>query len=276
MIAPLLLILVSLMPSSFLHTQENKIERSELLRPFFEKLEKGNTPVRLVHLGDSHVRGHVFTVEARRCLEEAWGSRAVEEQQISYRTSALAQETGKPGLVYHAMGVNGAQCSHFNTEGNLEKICELKPDLIILSFGTNEAQGNYVESTHRLVLDSLVSSLRRRCPKATIMLTTPPGAYRMLRIRHRRNGRNYYTYQRQPNPNTQRVTSVLRDYAQKNGLPLWDLYNVVGGQKYGLRNWTGANMMRRDRIHYTDAGYRLMGGLLAEALINAKEKNDTK
>ena len=265
-----------LMPASFHHTQENKVERAECLRPFYEKLDRGKQPVRILHLGDSHVRGHVFSVVARRQLEEAWGSAAVEPQEISYRTTALATETGKAGLVYHAIGINGARYAHFNTPAYLGKVKELQPDLIILSFGTNEAQGTYSEAAHREEMGALVEALRKQCPTAQILLTTPPGAYRTLRIRHRRNGKTYYTYQRQANPNTPKVCAVLRSYAEEKGLPVWDLYTIVGGQQYGLRNWTSAGMMRKDRIHYTDAGYTLMGHLLAEALIKARETNDKK
>jgi len=271
-LSAILLFLTSLMPGNFQHTGENRIERSAFLGPFFDCLEKNNRPVRIVHLGDSHVRGHVFTVAARHSLEEEWGSQAVGDQQISYRTTALATETGKPGLVYHALGINGAKYSSFNTTSYLEKIRSLAPDLIILSFGTNEAQGKYSEVQHRQEMDSLVKALKKNCPKAVVMLTTPPGSYRTLRIRHRRQGRTYYKYQRQPNPNTPKVAAVISHYAEENHLPVWDLFTIIGGQQYGLRNWIAANMMRKDRIHFNDSGYTLMGNLLAEALIKAREK----
>ena len=65
------------MPPTFRQTQVNQILGSDLLTPFFEKIKKADRPVRVLHLGDSHVRGHVFTVETRQCLEQAWGDSAV-------------------------------------------------------------------------------------------------------------------------------------------------------------------------------------------------------
>ena len=81
-----------------------------------------NGPVRVVHIGDSHVRGHVYPLVTRRCLESDFGAEAVYPDSITYRTGGLAHETGEPGLVYHIMGVNGATCVTFTTENKIKEI----------------------------------------------------------------------------------------------------------------------------------------------------------
>lgn len=62
------------MPVSFRETTENRIEdpTGELL-PFWQKLSVLDRPLRIVHIGDSHVRGHVFPYVARRQLEDDFG-----------------------------------------------------------------------------------------------------------------------------------------------------------------------------------------------------------
>lgn len=57
------------LPRTFRNAGTNCILRAEQLSPFFEKLCQGTEPVRIVQLGDSHVRGHVFSVAARHTLE---------------------------------------------------------------------------------------------------------------------------------------------------------------------------------------------------------------
>ena len=43
-----------------------------------------NGPVRVVHIGDSHVRGHVYPLVTRRCLESDFGAEAVYPDSITY------------------------------------------------------------------------------------------------------------------------------------------------------------------------------------------------
>lgn len=251
------------MPAAFRDTLTNRLMRGEKLYPFFERLACHDAPVRIVHIGDSHVRGHVFTVETRHRLEAAWGGEAVRPDSITYRTSALAVETGRPGVVYHTMGINGATTTNFMTEEKLTEIAALHPDLIILSFGTNESHGSrYSKDEHTAQLDSLLTSLRQRCPRAEVMLTTPPGSY----IRQRRRG------PRVINKQTPQVVETLQTFAESRGLPLWDMYNIVGGRQRACLNWTNGKYMQRDRVHYTRAGYLLQGNLLAEAIL--KSYND--
>ena len=112
------------LPESFKHTADNVIEDStRSMVPFFRKLNEMNGPVRVVHIGDSHVRGHVYPLVTRRCLESDFGAEAVYPDSITYRTGGLAHETGEPGLVYHIMGVNGATCVTFTTENKSARYC---------------------------------------------------------------------------------------------------------------------------------------------------------
>lgn len=269
--------MTAFMPPTFRETQTNRIIEPELLVPFFEKIRKGDRPVRVLHLGDSHVRGHVFTVETRQCLEEAWGDSAVYDDKITYKTSALARETGKAGLVYHAYGINGATYSQFNKEQVLSKFDKLKPDLIILSFGTNEAHGpNYTEEWQIREMDGLIGALKKRFPEADFLLTTPPGSYWRKRVKKTlKNGRKTYVTRHILNEQVEEVANTQVAYGAEHDIPVWDLYHVVGGADYACRNWRSAGLQRSDYIHYTPAGYILQGKLLAEAILKAYYSYET-
>ncbi len=265
------------MPSTFRQTQTNQILGSDLLTPFFEKIKKADRPVRVLHLGDSHVRGHVFTVETRQCLEKAWGDSAVYDDKITYKTSALARETGKAGLVYHAYGINGATYAQFNNEQTLSKFDDLNPDLIILSFGTNEAHGpNYTEEWQIQEMDALMATLKERFPEADFLLTTPPGSYWRKRVKKTlKNGRKTYVTRHILNKQVELVAQTQVAYGAEHGIPVWDLYHVVGGADYACRNWRSAGLQRSDYIHYTPEGYILQGKLLAEAILKAYYSYET-
>lgn len=269
--------MMSSLPATFRQTQANQIIGSDLLTPFFEKIRKADRPVRVLHLGDSHVRGHVFTVETRQCLEKAWGDSAVYADKITYKTSALARETGKAGLVYHAYGINGATYGQFNNEQTLSKFDELNPDLIILSFGTNEAHGrNYTEEWQIQEMDALLASLKERFPDADFLLTTPPGSYWRKRVKKTlKNGRKTYVTRHILNEQVEQVANTQVAYGVERQIPVWDLYHVVGGADYACRNWRNAGLQRSDYIHYTSEGYILQGKLLAEAILKAYYSYET-
>lgn len=246
------------MPALFRHVEENRLEGGAALSPFWEKLRTRRASVRIVHVGDSHVRGHVFPLVVRRNFERDFGREAVYPDTITYRTSGLARETGMPGVVYHMIGVNGATCHDFATAARVDEIAALHPDLVILSFGTNESHGRgYAPAVHEGQMDELTGMLHRACPDAVFLLTTPPGSY----VRYRRG--------RQVNTRTPLIARTVVDYAHKRGYAAWDLFTVVGGKEGACRNWVNGNYMVRDRIHYTVAGYTLQGNLFYEALIKA-------
>lgn len=247
------------LPRTFRNTGKNQILNANQLNVFFGKLCQGTEPIRIVHIGDSHVRGHVFPIAVRHTLEDAWGAQAVYPDKITYQTEAIANETGAPGLVYHAIGINGATTQTFCNTEMMERITALHPDLVILSFGTNESHNRKYDSfEHFAQMDALLTLIQHYNPDTCILLTTPPGSY----IRYNRRRRLI-------NPRTAKTVNTILNYADEREIAVWDLYNLVGGTKSACSNWKNNHMMQRDQIHYTQSGYTLQGKLLGEALLKA-------
>ncbi len=235
------------LPSSFRGTKENRIEDSlGLLAPLAKRLELARTKlledtITIVHVGDSHVRGHVFPRTAAERLKETFGV-----------------------VRYIDIGINGATCSTFATEQWTDSIRRLKPELIILSFGTNESYTyKYDASRHYQQIDELVKLLRKGMPRVPILMTTPPGSY--FRYKQRKRKRPSYRV----NPSTPAAVETIKRYARNNRLPVWDLYEIAGGQANACGNWTRAGLMQQDHVHYLPQGYEIQGILLYQALIKA-------
>lgn len=248
------------MPAVFRNTTENELtDPAGSLHPFWEKLGALDRPLRIVHIGDSHVRGHVFPYVMRCSLEDDFGSKAVENIPVTYQTSGIARETGSSGVVYHILGVNGATCQSFSTPEHIRQIADLHPDLVILSFGTNEAHGRrYNASEHTAAMNYLIEELKASCPDVAFLMTTPPGAY----VRNGRRGKII-------NPRTLLVVENELKFAREHGIAIWDMYDIVGGKQRACLNWNAAKMYQRDKIHFTHEGYTLQGLLLHEAFIKA-------
>ena len=233
-------------PAAFRGMGRNEIVDSiALLTPVFERLRQvraglSDDTVRIVHIGDSHVRGHIYPQTTGARLIETFGA-----------------------VSYIDKGVNGATCLTFTHPDRIAEIAALKPELLILSFGTNESHNRrYNVNVQYNQMDERVKLLQDSLPNVSILLTTPPGAYESFRQRRRR--RTYAV-----NPRTATASETIRRYAKEHRLLVWDMYDVVGGKRRACVNWTEAKLMRPDHVHYLPEGYILQGNLLYQALINA-------
>lgn len=233
-------------PLEFIGTRKNNIVDSvAILTPIFERLRQirsglSDDTVRIVHVGDSHIRGHIFPQTTGNRLKDIFGS-----------------------VSYIDKGINGGTCLTFTHPDRIAEIAAQKPDLLILSLGTNESYGlRYNANTHYYQIDELVKLLQNSLPGIPILLTTPPGSYLHLRQRKRRR---VYSI----NPNTSSAAETIKKYGRDHQLPTWDLYNIVGGKERACKNWMEAKLMRTDHVHYLPEGYILQGNLLFQALIKA-------
>ena len=233
-------------PAAFRETGRNEIIDSiALLAPVFEHLRQvraglSEDTVRIVHIGDSHVRGHIYPQTTGARLAETFGA-----------------------ISYIDKGVNGATCLTFTHPDRITEIAALKPELLILSFGTNESHNRrYNINVHYNQMDELVKLLRDSLPNIPILLTTPPGSYESFRQRRRR--RTYAI-----NPRTATAAETIRRYAKDHRLLVWDMYDVFGGVRRACLNWQEAKLMRPDHVHYLPEGYVLQGEMFYQALLKA-------
>lgn len=187
--------------------------------------------------------------------------------------------SGTDGLVYNVIGNNGATYETYNgINGFANDISKYNPALIILSLGTNEAFNNESKGNMYCHIDRMVSSLRKACPEAKILLTTPSECHikEVVKKRVRRKGRRrrYKTVTEtvyRINGKVAEMREVIKDYAQRNGLPVYDFYEVAGGNGSSDK-WLEDRFLNSDHIHMTLAGYKLQGSLFTDALIQALEK----
>jgi lysophospholipase L1-like esterase len=168
---------------------------------------------------------------------------------------------GHSGILYHALGINGARYVDFTNRKYIRQLSLLNPALIIVSLGTNETFGkNFNRPEFERQVNSFVNLINEELPNTSILLTTPVETYRRQRSKQKRN------YLR--NENTEKAAEVITSYAATKGVACWDLFAVSGGRN-SCKNWFGAGLFARDRIHFTQRGYDEQGKLLYKALINS-------
>lgn len=234
------------LPDCFAELLPNEIlDQSEVLYPVLEQLRLMRLGVttdtlRILHVGDSHVRGRIFPNTVGQRLTDDFGA-----------------------IAYTNLGVNGATCLTFTHPARIDAIAEAAPHLIILSFGTNESHNRrYNANAHYHQMDELVTLIRNRLPGVPMLMSTPPGSYESFR---QRNRRRTYTI----NPRTVTAVETIHAYATNHQLAVWDMYTNLGGCKRACLNWQEAGLMRPDHVHYLPEAYVLQGELLYQAIINA-------
>ena len=156
------------------------------------------------------------------------------------------------GIIYHSIGVNGAKFSDFaRAKYFARQMKELTPDLVVFSFGTNEAQSPRSAAMLERQMDELSSQIVAQWPNAALLFTTPADSYL--------HGKGF-------NPNMADISAKIRQYALKNGYALWDLYAITGGEN-SAESWKVRGLMSRDSVHYSKSGYIVQGKLLYQGLI---------
>jgi lysophospholipase L1-like esterase len=163
------------------------------------------------------------------------------------------KNTRRGGINYHVTGVNGSQYRNWAASSTLARQSSyLNPQLIIISLGTNDANDlllTTVDFTN--YMDHLVGSLKKANPKAKFILTTPPDSY--FRRRY-------------VNKEVDRIRQAIIQYAEKNKLACWDLYDVMGGAG-SIKAWYDQGLAAQDLIHFSKTGYEIQGQLFYEAFI---------
>lgn len=190
-------------------------------------------------------------------------------KQITLR--GIIPQTHKQGLTYTAAGINGAdvaawlRCKHIPTDLNT-----IKPDLVILAIGVNDANvppKNFNPQQFKERYRQLITLFKQANPHCALLFVTNNDCLLNL---GRKTTRRF-------NPNTAVAAQAMKELAAEYGGALWDQYQIMGGAHSSLK-WKNKKLMRTDRIHFTAAGYQLLGDLLFNAIItdyNTHTTNNT-
>jgi hypothetical protein len=132
------------------------------------------------------------------------------------------------------------------------------PDLLILAFGTNEANDRRFDpSVYRQSLDALLGRFRKAAPEAVLLLTGPPDAQLSRALPGAMD----------------RVISEQRAAAARSGALFMDRRDAMGS----LASWNQSGLVQRDQVHFTGPGYerlsRLVLGFLFQRLQQAWDPN---
>ena len=160
------------------------------------------------------------------------------------------------GIVYHSTGVGAAAYRSVLILDKLpEQAAVLKPDVVLLDFGTNDIlYTNKIDAQLESQVEKAIKNFRRINPEILIVLTSTQDLY--YKGKYITAGVDF--------------RDLMDSIARKNNCLFWNWYDISGGLKT-IRTWNQEGYAQKDCIHLTKKGYEIKGQMLYESFINTFE-----
>lgn len=161
------------------------------------------------------------------------------------------------GVVYHSLGVGASPMRSVLYQDKMPEQAEyLKPDIVLLDYGTNDIlYNNAVDAKLADQVRKAIANFRKVNPDVIMVLTSTQDLYRKGK---------YIT-----------AGPVFRDLmdslAKEQNCMFWNWYDLSGGLKT-IRTWNELGYAQGDFIHLTQKGYEIKGEMLAKSIINTIER----
>ncbi len=169
-----------------------------------------------------------------------------------YTLRGLYLDKPNTGFTLVEAGVNGAatgswlKCSLWE-----EDLRRVRPDLVIFSIGINDIQGDFDPARFKANYRQLIRKVRRVNPHCAILFTGINDSWR----------------RRSVNPYTPACEEAFEALAREYKAVYWDWFGIMGGSG-SMEAWQQAGLAQGDKIHFTTEGYRLLGDMLFEAIMD--------
>ena len=170
-------------------------------------------------------------------------------------------EKDSTGVIYSSIGLNGTWAgvlaSYTNGPHWNERLREAHPDLVVLSYGTNESgYGSYLDSTYAKDYREILRRIKDALPGTPVLVMSP------MDRGVRESGGAIGTIQTLP-----RLIHLQSQMAAENNLAFFNTFEAMGGEGT-MGRWYQAEprLVSADFIHPLPSGARIVGTLLFQAI----------
>lgn len=181
--------------------------------------------------------------------------------QKDFMLRGMSAENSNPGFYYASMGVNGASSGSFlRCPEFINELKSIPPDLAIFTLGVNDTHDlNFSKQAFIAKYDSLVANIKKVSPDCAFLFVTTT---------------DNYINRKTANKRPIKAAEAAYELAEKHKGAVYDLYAVMGGYK-SIYKWFKAGLAAKDKVHFNGRGYKLLAGLMYNA-IDASYKNNSK
>ncbi|PHM50643.1 SGNH/GDSL hydrolase family protein [Xenorhabdus miraniensis] len=198
------------------------------------------------------------------------------EKSVTFPISLYPQDTQlkiggwlikrqSPGIMLSALGINGATINMLDKWQPqwINTLAQMKPDLVILAYGTNEAFNDSLDLVaYQNELTSKIKEIRKAIPQAVILLIGPNDSLK--------NKTAASCSEQQP-ALLNGVIQVQQAVAKKQHALFWDWREYMGGP-CSIIGWEQQNLARPDYVHLSAAGYERSAEALYKQFIGLVER----
>jgi lysophospholipase L1-like esterase len=206
----------------------------------------------------------------RATAEPAVSDVDVKVERGAVRAFGIVAETGRRGVVYDCLGLNGGAISVLarimGAAHWVEQLRHRNPDLVVINYGTNEADfSKFLEKEYESELREAIRRVQAALPKASILLMSP-----MDRGRWASPGKI------ETLPTIPRIVEIQRRIARDTRCGFFNTFAAMGGDGT-IARWHQMNppLIAADLIHPHSMGAKMIAsGLVKEFLAGLARFND--
>ena len=128
---------------------------------------------------------------------------------------------------------------------------------MIFGIGINDAAADSFTkekfiSDYSMLLDTILDIN----PKCAFLFVTNNDSYKKV-------SRKKY----EVNPNGLLAEEAFMELGKKHNAAVWDFFDIMGGLR-SMQDWQEEGIAQKDKVHFTNTGYCLIGDLLFNALMD--------
>jgi lysophospholipase L1-like esterase len=196
-----------------------------------ERAKAGGRPVSIAQIGDSHIAPGIETASLAKKFADNEG---LNQSQVDYSYKGVVGKSAS-----YAASHPGEFLSKINSN----------TDLVVVSFGSNEAT-KQVGNGYKNDYAQLIGQIKQRAPNASILMVGPTdGAYWNSRRQLAGLGS---VVEAQKAVQSQTPNSAYLDVRQFAG---------------SMNSMRSRGMLSSDNLHLTAAGYKIVGGSIADSVV---------
>jgi len=173
------------------------------------------------------------------------------------RLFGVALERDEPGVVYDALGANGARAellsgideTHFG-----EQMALRKPSLIVLQYGTNESEAPGIAADYEKNLTAVIDKIKAAAPSSSILVVAP------LDRAETTEGGALRT-----KPVIKKLVAAQKRVAEATHVAFWNTFEAMGGEG-SMAKWAKNGLGGGDLTHPSPAGAEVIGDLFYQSL----------
>ena len=234
-------------PTQNFNNQIQNASELDLVKQRIRMANSSLTMIKVLHIGDSHVKSGFFSESLMQKLNDYYGQKY----------------NGKLFFNFQTVCKIGTKYTDYDQLPELsEQLKNELPDLVIISLGTNDAFSESSETDFYQKVDHLVSKIREVSPNSSILITTPPDALKVDKHRG-----TYVAL-----PELEHVVNVLIKYANDHHIACWDMHQAMGGTN-SMNSWYQKKLTMPDHVHFNAKGYAILAQSLFEAFVTSMENN---